>query len=58
LVEIKAVSDEHATIRERVRQAIAALWTADCHADVDKLMLERALKLQSYFTQPFFIAEP
>jgi RNA polymerase sigma factor (sigma-70 family) len=58
LVEIKAVSDEHATIRERVRQAIAALWAADCHADVDKLMLERALKLQSYFTQPFFIAEP
>jgi F0F1-type ATP synthase beta subunit len=58
LVEIKAVSDEHATIRERVRHAIAALWAADCHADVDKLMLERALKLQSYFTQPFFIAEP
>jgi len=58
LVETKAISDEHAMIRERVRQAIAALWTADLHAGADKTMLERALKLQNYFTQPFFIAEP
>src|SRR5262245_20533911 len=58
LVESKAISDEHAMIRERVRQAIAALWTADLHAGADKTMLERALKLQNYFTQPFFIAEP
>jgi RNA polymerase sigma factor (sigma-70 family) len=58
LVETKAISDEHAMIRERVRQAIAALWTADLHASADKRMLERALKLQNYFTQPFFIAEP
>jgi RNA polymerase sigma factor (sigma-70 family) len=58
LVETKAVSDDHAMIRERVRQAIAALWTADRHAGADKPMLERALKLQNYFTQPFFIAEP
>jgi len=58
LVETKAISDEHATIRERVWQAIAALWTADVHASADKRMLEHALKLQNYFTQPFFIAEP
>jgi F-type H+/Na+-transporting ATPase subunit beta len=58
LVETKAVSDEHAMIRERVRRAIAALWAADRHGGADKPMLERALKLQSYFTQPFFIAEP
>jgi F-type H+-transporting ATPase subunit beta len=58
LVETKAVSDEHAMIRERVRQAIAALWAADRHGGVDNPMLERALKLQNYFTQPFFIAEP
>jgi F0F1-type ATP synthase beta subunit len=58
LVETKAVSDKHAMIRERVRQAIAALWAADRHGGVDNPMLERALKLQNYFTQPFFIAEP
>ena len=58
LVETKAVSDEHAMVRERVRQAIAALWAADRHGGADKPMLERALKLQNYFTQPFFIAEP
>jgi F-type H+-transporting ATPase subunit beta len=58
LVETGAISDEHAMIRERVRQAIAALWTADLHASADKTILERALKLQNYFTQPFFIAEP
>jgi hypothetical protein len=28
------------------------------YAGDDKLILERALKLQNYFTQPFFIAEP
>jgi len=49
-------------ICERVLQAIAALWAADRHfesyAGDDKLILERALKLQNYFTQPFFTAEP
>ena len=56
LVETKAIIDEHAMIRERVQQAMAALWTADLHASADKTMRERALKLQNYFTQPFFIA--
>ena len=45
-------------IRERVRQAIAALWTADRHSGTHEAMLKRALKLQNYFTQPFFVAEP
>jgi RNA polymerase sigma factor (sigma-70 family) len=58
LIETNAVSDEHAMIRERVRQAIAALWAADRRAGTDKAMLDRAVKLQNYFTQPFFIAEP
>jgi F0F1-type ATP synthase beta subunit len=42
-----------------VRQAIAALWAGDPDAGngADALMLERALKLQNYFTQPFFIVE-
>jgi RNA polymerase sigma factor (sigma-70 family) len=58
LVETKAVSEEHAMIRKRVQQAIAALWAADRHGGADNPMLDRALKLQNYFTQPFFIAEP
>ena len=37
---------------------LAALWAGDRHGGGDKLMLERVLKLQNYFTQPFFIAEP
>jgi F0F1-type ATP synthase beta subunit len=42
-----------------VRQAIAALWAADPYTRqyADAVMLERALKLQNYFTQPFFVAE-
>ena len=36
LVETKAVSDEHAMIRERVRQAIAALWAAEHHGGADR----------------------
>jgi F-type H+/Na+-transporting ATPase subunit beta len=58
LVETKAVSEEHAMIRKRVQQAIAALWAADRHGGADNPMLGRALKLQNYFTQRFFIAEP
>src|SRR5262245_6480433 len=57
-VETGAISEEHGMILERVLQAIAALWTADLHASADKTILERALKLQNYFTQPFFIADP
>jgi F0F1-type ATP synthase beta subunit len=58
LIETNAVSEEHTMVRERVRQALAALWASDRHAGSDRQMLERALKLQNYFTQPFFIAEP
>jgi F0F1-type ATP synthase beta subunit len=59
LFQTTAVSAEHVAVAERVRQAIAALWAADPHAEhgADGLMLERALKLQNYFTQPFFVAE-
>ena len=59
LIENKTVSKEHLMITERVRQTIAALWMAPHpKSSADNLMLERALKLQNYFTQPFFIAEP
>jgi F0F1-type ATP synthase beta subunit len=56
LLETKAVGDEHVATAERVRDALAALWADRGRAE--GLMLERALKLQNYFTQPFYIAEP
>jgi F-type H+/Na+-transporting ATPase subunit beta len=62
LIENRVVGKDHAMIGERVLQAIAALWGVDrqfeSYAGDDKLILERALKLQNYFTQPFFIAAP
>jgi RNA polymerase sigma factor (sigma-70 family) len=59
LFQTNAVGAEHVAVAERVRTAIAALWAADPQAGpgADALTLERALKLQNYFTQPFFIAE-
>src|SRR5882757_4215500 len=53
-------SAAHATTAERVRQALALLWRSrdGSKPGADALMRERALKLQSYFTQPFFCAEP
>lgn len=59
LFQTNAVSAEHVAVAERVRKAIAALWAADLDAEsgAGTPMLERALKLQNYFTQPFFVAE-
>src|SRR5262249_11009979 len=60
LLESKAVGEEHVATAERVRTALAALWAdrGGLQSGTDRLMLERALKLQNYFTQPFYIAEP
>jgi RNA polymerase sigma factor (sigma-70 family) len=58
LLEAKAVSEEHVATAERVRGALAALWADRGCSGADGLGLERALKLQNYFTQPFYIAEP
>src|SRR5262249_39659919 len=60
LIETRAVGEEHAAIAARVRDAIAALWASSGRTErsADKLTLERALKLQNYFPQPFYVAEP
>ena len=44
----------------QVRRVLAAaLGSAGEQGDAgDRLMVERARKLQNYFTQPFFVAEP
>jgi F0F1-type ATP synthase beta subunit len=61
LLETAAISDEHRVVAARVRRVLAAaLWNAGDRPDAagDRLMRERARKLQNYFTQPFFVAEP
>jgi RNA polymerase sigma factor (sigma-70 family) len=60
LLETRAVDHEHALIAERVRAAIAALRAAGDQPDSGShaLVLARARKLQNFFAQPFFVAEP
>jgi RNA polymerase sigma factor (sigma-70 family) len=59
-LEARAMGDEHATIAGRVRQALALLWETrgEPNSRNDRLLLERALKIQNYFAQPFFCTEP
>ena len=60
LIETGAVGEAHGTVTAQVRRVLgAALWnTPDPpEAKRDRLMLERAHKLQNYFAQPFFVAE-
>lgn len=58
LLETKAVGDEHATLAERVKQALTWLLDPVLAETVDPLILQRARKLANYFAQPFFCAEP
>ena len=61
LIETRTVPEEHRVLAEQVRRMLAAaLWNAGDppEAAADRLMVERARKLQNYFTQPFFVAEP
>ena len=47
------------TIANRVRKAFASLWSEkNPKSRTARLAHERALKLQNYFTQPFYCAEP
>ena len=60
LLEMKAADAEHIAVAERARKALAVLWATpneDRPPDRHSLF-ERALKLQNYFTQPFFCAAP
>jgi F-type H+-transporting ATPase subunit beta len=60
LFEARLVSKEHSEIAERVRQALAAMWAENSFANADTadVTLARARKLQNFFGQPFFFAEP
>jgi RNA polymerase sigma factor (sigma-70 family) len=56
LFESSALGHEHVTIAERVRQSLA-LVAPDPHP-AESLAVARARKLQRFFAQPFFCAEP
>jgi RNA polymerase sigma factor (sigma-70 family) len=59
LLETKAAGREHVTIANRVRKALTSLWSEkNPNSRATQLERERALKLQNYFTQPFYCAEP
>lgn len=60
LLETAALGEEHRRVAAQVRRVLAAaLWNAGDWPDPgDRLMRERARKLQNYFAQPFFVAEP
>ncbi|HMK80601.1 MAG TPA: sigma-70 family RNA polymerase sigma factor [Xanthobacteraceae bacterium] len=59
-LDAKAVSAEHARIAESVRQLLATMWADNSFANSDsaEVTLARARKLQNFFGQPFFVAEP
>jgi RNA polymerase sigma factor (sigma-70 family) len=59
-LETKGVSADHAEIAERVREALTAMWASSgfANADTTDVTLARARKLQNFFGQPFFVAEP
>ena len=60
LFETEAVSAEHAGIAERVKAALTLMWADNgfANSDTTDLALARARKLQNFFGQPFFYAEP
>ena len=59
LLDTKAAGRDHVTIANRVRKTLAALWSEEIpKSPAARLARERALKLQNYFTQPFYCAEP
>jgi F-type H+-transporting ATPase subunit beta len=51
---------EHAKIAERVKEALSPMWAGDgfANSETADVVLARARKLQNFFGQPFFFAEP
>jgi RNA polymerase sigma factor (sigma-70 family) len=60
LLEMKAADAENVMIADRVRKALASLLVTPSESKPcdDHMLFERALKVQNYFTQPFYCAEP
>jgi len=58
LIEAKSVGDAHVMIAARARHALTLLRNQGLGAAAEPLLLERARKLQNFFTQSFHCAEP
>jgi F-type H+-transporting ATPase subunit beta len=60
LLDENLIGADDVALARRVREAIAewrrAVEAADCSAD--PTLLERARKLQAFFSQPYYVAEP
>jgi len=60
LLDENLIDAAEVEIARRAREAIASLRAAEQDPELapDPVLLERARKLQAYFAQPFFVAEP
>jgi F-type H+-transporting ATPase subunit beta len=60
LLDEHRVDADHLDIARRAREAISALRVAEQAgvSDPGSILLERTRKLQAFFSQPFFVAEP
>jgi RNA polymerase sigma factor (sigma-70 family) len=58
LLDMGLVSPEHAEIAARVRQALPATGAETPASPEGELLKQRARKVQRFFAQPFYVAEP
>jgi RNA polymerase sigma factor (sigma-70 family) len=60
LLDENLIGADDIDLARRVRQAIAALRRAEQAADssAEPVLLQRARKLQAFFSQPYYVAEP
>jgi RNA polymerase sigma factor (sigma-70 family) len=58
LLEEGPVSERHAAVAGRVRQAMDLVWDRRLAAAAAPIAVDRAHKLTQFFGQPFFCAEP
>jgi RNA polymerase sigma factor (sigma-70 family) len=60
LLDENLIGADDIELARRVREAIAERRRAEAAADssADPLLLERARKLQAFFSQPYYVAEP
>ena len=58
LLDMGLVDPEHAEIAARVRQALSAMGAKTPASPEGELLNQRARKVQRFFAQPFYVAEP
>jgi RNA polymerase sigma factor (sigma-70 family) len=58
LLDMGLVDPEHAAIAARIRQALAATAAETSASPEGELLKQRARKVQRFFAQPFYVAEP